>query len=89
MSGTFPASPKPSSVQLSSKRPTLLDMTQSGKRNVRQFGSQQWTLQLGFPNTLSRDQMMPIYAFLLSLLSQCCPMLLANVIRFVYTLLVF
>lgn len=65
MSGVFPSTPKPSSVSLASNYPTLSDMTHSGKRNVRQFGAQKWALMLTFPDTLSREQLMPIYAFIL------------------------
>ena len=65
MSGAFPSTPILSAVELSSEVPTLLDLTQSGKRNVRQFGAQRWALNLSFPDTLSRDQFMPIFAFIL------------------------
>ena len=66
MSGTFPSSPLPSAVVVSSMSVTQQDMTHSGRRNVRQFGAQKWRLNCTFPSTLSRDQFMPMYAFLVS-----------------------
>lgn len=66
MSGVFPSTPKPTSVAMSSVSPTMRDESQSGYRNVRQFGVQKWRLELSFPNTLSRDQFMPVMAFLMS-----------------------
>lgn len=66
MSGTFPSSPLPTSVEVSSTSPTLLDMTHSGRRNSRQLGSQKWSLECSFPSTMSRAQFMPLFAFALS-----------------------
>ena len=66
MSGTFPSTPLPSSVVVRSLAMTQQDVTHSGRRNVRQFGAQKWQLNCTFPATLSRDQFMPMYAFLVS-----------------------
>jgi hypothetical protein len=66
MSGTFPTSPKPTEVSVSSTSPTLLDMTHSGRRNARQLGAQKWALECAFPSTMNRDQFMPLFAFALS-----------------------
>jgi len=41
------------------------DMAQSGRRNVRVLGVQKWSLSCSFPNTLSREQFMPIMAFVM------------------------
>lgn len=66
MSGAFPSSPLPSSVSVKSLTPTLYDITQSGKRNVRQLGMQRWSIDCRFPETLSKEQAMPILAFLMA-----------------------
>jgi hypothetical protein len=66
MSGTFPTSPIPTSVAVTSASPTLLDMTHSGRRNVRQLGAHKWALECSFPSTMSRAQFMPLFAFALS-----------------------
>lgn len=66
MSGVYPVSPIPSSITLGSTWGTLLDMTQSGRRNVRQLGAHKWTFNLSYPPSLSRDQFMPIMGFLMA-----------------------
>ena len=65
MAGTFPTSPKPSKVRVEYVTSTQVDSTHSGRRNVRQFGAQRWRLSAKFPSTMSREQFMPIYGFLL------------------------
>lgn len=66
MSGAFPSSPLPSSINLGSTWGTLMDMTQSGRRNVRQLGAHKWTINCSFPPTMNRDQFAPIWAFLMA-----------------------
>ncbi len=65
MSGTFPSTPLPSTVTLDSITATLQDTTQSGRRNVKQLGAQKWRINCNFPSTMSREQFMPIMAFLM------------------------
>lgn len=65
MSGAYPISPLPMSINLGSEWATLQDMTQSGRRNVRQLGTQKWVFSLQYPSTLSRNQFMPIMGFLM------------------------
>lgn len=66
MSGAYPASPIPSSITLGSTWGTLLDMTHSGRRNVRQLGAHKWTINVSYPPSLSRDQFMPIMGFIMA-----------------------
>lgn len=66
MSGAFPSTPLPAKVTLGAVWATLQDMTQSGRRNVRQLGSQKWTLSCAFPSTMSKAQFMPIMGFLMA-----------------------
>ena len=66
MSGAFPTTPVPSSIIISSLWSTLQDMTQSGRRNVRQLGAHKWMITCTFPRTLSKDQFMPIWGFVMA-----------------------
>lgn len=66
MSGAFPTSPLPSSINLGSTWGTLMDMTHSGRRNVRQLGAHKWVINCSFPPTMNRDQFAPIWAFLMA-----------------------
>jgi len=62
MSGTFPTSPAPSSVEIQSLEPNLVSVTQNLKRQVRTRGGQRWSLKVSFP-PMTRSEFAPIYAF--------------------------
>jgi len=64
MSGTYPSTPRFSSVDLESNFQVFVSITQSGKRNVRQTGAHRWILR-GTYSSLTRQQFMPVYAFLM------------------------
>jgi hypothetical protein len=61
MAGTFPTSPAPSSIKVSSHQPTLVSMSHSMKRQVRTRGSQRWSFELQFP-PMTRAEFAPIFA---------------------------
>lgn len=63
MSGTFPSSPKPASVTVSSRSPTLVSTAHSLKRQVRSRGGQRWLLEMAFP-PMRRSEAAPLLAFL-------------------------
>lgn len=63
MSGTFPATPKPASAEVTNIQPTVTSIAQSGKRQSRISGGQIWELTLDFP-PMTREQFQPIDAFL-------------------------
>lgn len=65
MSGTFPSTPAPSKLTVTASFGTLQDRTPSGRRNVRQLGAHLWELACVFPDTMGRDQFMPIMGFLM------------------------
>jgi len=65
MSGTFPTSPAPNSVEIQSLEPNLVSVTQNLKRQVRSRGGQRWSLKVSFP-PLTRSEFAPIYAFAIS-----------------------
>jgi hypothetical protein len=62
MSGTFPTSPVPADIKVSSFTPTLVSETQSMKRQVRRRGGQRWSFDVNFP-PMTRSEFAPVYAF--------------------------
>lgn len=62
MSGSFPTSPAPSSVDISSEYQTLVTTAQSGKRHARKLGSHRWKMRVSFP-TMTQAQFREIIAF--------------------------
>ena len=69
MSGTFPSSPAPSSVSISSNQNTIVSTTVSGRRQARQIDGQRFRLTLKFP-VMSRSEFAPILAFIMKQRSQ-------------------
>ena len=69
MSGTFPTSPKASSVAISTKQNTIVSTTTSGRRQARQIDGQRFALTVKFP-IMSRTEFAPIAAFLMKQRSQ-------------------
>jgi hypothetical protein len=69
MSGTFPISPKASSVSISSNQNTIVTTTASGRRQARQIDSQKFRLTVKFP-IMSRTEFAPITAFVMKQRSQ-------------------
>jgi hypothetical protein len=62
MSGTFPTSPTPASIKISSIQPTLVSVAHSLKRQARSRGSQRWMMDIDYP-PLSRADFAPVFAF--------------------------
>jgi len=69
MSGTFPASPAPRDVAISTNQNTIVTTTASGRRQARQIDGQKFRLRLRFP-VMSRSQFAPILAFIMKQRSQ-------------------
>jgi len=69
MSGTFPASPVPSSVSISTNQNTIVTTTASGRRQSRQIDGQRFKLRVTFP-IMTRTQFAPIFAFIVKQRSQ-------------------
>jgi len=69
MSGTFPSSPTPSSVSISSNQNTIVTTTASGRRQARQIDAQKFKLRVTFP-IMTRTEFAPINAFILKQRSQ-------------------
>jgi len=69
MSGTFPSSPAPSSVSISSNQNTIVSTTSSGRRQARQIDGQRFRLTAKFP-VMSRTEFAPILAFIVKQRSQ-------------------
>ena len=69
MSGTFPSTPKPSSVSISSNQNTIVSTTVSGRRQARQIDGQRFRMTIKFP-VMKRSQFAPILAFIMKQRSQ-------------------
>ena len=63
MSGAFPTSPGFQTLQFQSNNPALVNMSLSGRRQVRQIGSQYFSFTVSMP-PMKYDDAMSIYAFL-------------------------
>jgi len=69
MSGTFPSSPAPRDVAISSNQNTIVTTTASGRRQSRQIDGQRFRLRLSFP-IMTRTEFAPILAFIMKQRSQ-------------------
>ena len=69
MSGTFPSSPAPSGVAISSNQNTIVTTTASGRRQARQIDGQRFKLRVRFP-IMTRAEFAPINAFIMKQRSQ-------------------
>ena len=63
MSGSFPTSPGFSALNFQNVRPTLVNQSLSGRRAVRQIGSQYFMFTVSMP-PMNQDSAMDIFAFL-------------------------
>ncbi len=63
MSGTFPTSPNFQALAFQDNRPTLINQTLSGKRQVRQIGGQYFTFTVSMP-PMEQLEAQAIFAFL-------------------------
>ena len=62
MSGQFPTSPNFRSLNFKDNRPTLVNQTLSGKKQVRQIGSQYFSFTVQMP-PLQREKAQEVFAF--------------------------
>jgi hypothetical protein len=69
MSGTFPSSPAPRDVAISSNQNTIVTTTASGRRQARQIDGQRFRLRVRFP-VMTRAEFSPINAFVMKQRSQ-------------------
>jgi len=63
MSGSFPSSPEPSSINIKSNQTTMVSVSISGRRQARQLQNQRWSMEVGFP-PMTRAEFAPIMAFI-------------------------
>jgi len=63
MPGQFPTSPNFRSLNFQDNRPTLLNQTLSGKKQVRQIGSQYFSFTVQMP-PLQQDKFQEVFAFI-------------------------
>ena len=62
MSGSFPTTPKLSSIKITGINPTLVSLTHSLKRQARNRGGQRWLIEAGYP-AMTRSEFAPLWAF--------------------------
>jgi hypothetical protein len=65
MSGSFPSSPEPASINIKSNQTTMVSVSISGRRQARQLQNQRWSMEVGFP-PMTRSEFAPIMAFIVS-----------------------
>jgi hypothetical protein len=65
MSGSFPSSPEPSSINIKSNQTTMVSVAITGRRQARQLQNQRWSMEVGFP-PMTRSEFAPIMAFIIS-----------------------
>ena len=63
MSGQFPTNPNFRSLNFKDNRPTLLNQTLSGRKQVRQIGSQYFSFTVAMP-PLQQEKSQEVFAFL-------------------------
>jgi 3-dehydroquinate synthase class II len=63
MSGQFPTSPNFRSLNFKDNRPTLINQTLSGRKQVRQIGSQYFSFTVAMP-PLQQEKAQEVFAFL-------------------------
>lgn len=62
MAGTFPSTPSPVSVDVTSVKPTVVSVSESGKRQARNAGGHLWEIDVSFP-VMTKDEFEPINCF--------------------------
>lgn len=65
MSGTYPATPEASAIQVSSLKFNLMSESLSGRRQVRGIGSQRWAITASY-NPMTRAEFMPVFSFIVA-----------------------
>lgn len=61
---SYPSTPSPSGIDITSITPTLTSYTHSGKRQTRSKGVQRWMFNISYA-PLSRADLAPLYAFII------------------------
>lgn len=62
---TYPTTPEFAAVNVISRTSNAVTETKSGRRQVRSIGAQRWAFTAKY-NNLTRDEFMPVYAFVMS-----------------------
>ena len=66
MPGTFPTTPRPFSVEISSLSPTVSSVAHNLRRQVRTRSVQRWAFRLVYPRGLPLAELRALWAFLVS-----------------------
>lgn len=62
---SYPTTPEFSAINITSRTSNVVTETKSGRRQVRSIGAQRWSFTAKY-NNLTRDEFMPVYAFVMS-----------------------
>jgi hypothetical protein len=62
---SYPTTPKPSSIKITSEATAFVSVTQNLRRQVRTTGAQRWNFELTYP-PLNRSDFAPLWAFVIS-----------------------
>jgi len=62
---SYPTTPKPSSIKITSETPAFVSVTQNLRRQTRTTGAQRWHFELKYP-PLNRADFAPLWAFVIS-----------------------
>lgn len=65
MSGTYPATPEASAIEITSLKFNLMSESLSGRRQVRGIGSQRWSITASY-NPMTRAEFMPVFSFIVA-----------------------
>ena len=65
MSGAFPTSPEPNSIDISSTQTTFVSDAMNGRRQTRQIQDQRWQITASFP-PMKRAKFNEVFAFVVS-----------------------
>ena len=65
MSGAFPTSPEPNSIDISSTQTTFVSDAMNGRRQTRQIQDQRWQITASFP-PMQRAKFNEVFAFVVS-----------------------
>ena len=65
MSGAFPSSPEPNSIDISSTQTTFVSDAMNGRRQTRQIQDQRWQITASFP-PMQRAKFNEVFAFVVS-----------------------
>jgi len=62
---SYPTTPTPSSIKITSESPAFVSVAQNLRRQTRSVGAQRWDIELAYP-PMTRSDFAPLWAFIVS-----------------------